>query len=177
MRSIPQAALDILSGDVVPLFALINIQTPTPILATNCHRDIEHLGVNYSPDIGVIGIPQIKQEFSLSASSISLTFSDSTQELLSMAANSNIYDAQIDIHIAVLSPIDDSTVHVIESIYRGYLFEIKPGNHQLTLEFQNHMAKFDKTAGRRTNSVSQNRFYPNDKGFENLSNAAGGLQL
>jgi hypothetical protein len=177
MRSLPAQADAALDADRISVFALIHIQTPTPILATNCHRELEFNNEIFKTDTGLIKIPTITQEFSVSASSISLTFSDVDDGYLAMAMASNILNKQLDIHLAVLDPDTDELIDVIPSTYRGYLDDTKPGIKQVTFEFKNHMHKFDKTSGRRTNSASQNRFYPDDKCFENLSNAAGGIQL
>jgi len=173
MRNIPQAALDILAGECPAVFALIQLQTPTPICATNCHRIIEHNGISYRSDTGLQEFPAVNQEFTLNAAGVSLSFADDTQSLISMALNNDVFDSQLDIHIAILSPVDDSVVHVIESVYRGYLSEPQPTDHGITFTFKNHLAKFEKTAGRRTNSPSQQRFYPNDIGLDIITEVSG----
>jgi hypothetical protein len=177
MRSIPTQTDCLLNGDRATVFVLIHIKTPTPILATNCHRDLGFNDQVFKTDTGLLKVPFITQEFSVSASSVSITFSDSDDTYLAMALENNILHNQLDIHIAILDPETDELNHIIPSIYRGYLDDTKPGIHQVTFEFKNHMHKFSKAAGRRTNSASQNRFYPDDKGFEDLSNASGGIQL
>lgn len=169
MRSIPSSADALLNGDRGSVFALIHIQTPTPILATNCHREIGFDSQVFRTDSGLLKVPVITQEFSVSASTISLTFSDVDDAYLAMAMASNILNKQLDIHLAVFDPDTDELDYVIPSIYRGYLNDTRPGIHQVTFEFKNHMHNFSKTAGRRTNSASQNRFYPNDKGLENIT--------
>jgi hypothetical protein len=176
MRSIPAQTEALLNGDRASVFALIHIQTPTPILATNCHRELEFNNQVFKTDTGLMSVPVITQEFTVSASSISLTFSDANDAYLAMAMANNILNSQLDIHIAILDPDTDELDYVIPSIARGYLDDTKPGIHKVTFEFKNHMHKFSKTAGRRTNSPSQNRFYPNDQGFDILTNSAGATE-
>ncbi len=172
MRSYPAPVDAAFNGERGSVFALVHINTPTPILATNCHRELGYNAEVFRTDTGLLKIPTITQEFSVSASTISLTFSDVDNSYLASAMAGNILNKQLDIHLAVLDPDTDDLLHVIPSIYRGYLDDTKPGKHQVTFEFKNHMHKLDKTAGRRTNSPSQNRFYPNDKAFENLTREA-----
>jgi hypothetical protein len=169
MRSNPPNVESLLAGDRASVFALIHIQTPTPILATNCHRDLEYNGQVFKTDTGLLKVPVITQEFIVSASSVSITFSDSNDAYLAMALANNILNKQLDIHIAIIDPETDELDYVIPSICRGYLDDTKPGIHQVTFEFKNHMHNFSKIAGRRTNSASQNRFYPSDKGLENIT--------
>lgn len=175
MRSISSTAETALEADRASVFALVHIQTPTPILATNCHRQLEFNNQVFKTDTGLMNVPVITQEFSLSASSISLTFADSNDAYLALAMANNVLNAQLDIHIAILDPDTDELDYVIPSISRGYLNDTKPGIHQVTFEFKNHMHKFSKTAGRRTNSPSQNRFYPDDKGFDRLTASTGSV--
>jgi hypothetical protein len=169
MRSIPIQTDSLLDGDRATVFALIHIKTPTPILATNCHRDLGFNDQVFKTDTGLLKVPLITQEFSVSASSVSITFSDFNDAYLAMALENNISYKQLDIHIAILNPETDEIDYIIPSIYRGYLDDTKPGIHQVTFEFKNHMHNFSKVAGRRTNSASQNRFYPSDQGFENIT--------
>lgn len=173
MRHITSAASQSLESDKVSIFALVIIQTPTPIIATNCHREIEYNNETYSPNTGLLKLPVISQEFSLSASTVSLSLSDVSDSYLSMAMNSNLLNSQLDIHLAILNADTDELLQVIPSVYRGYLDDTNPGKHAVTFSFKNHMHKFTKTAGRKTNSPSQNRFFPADKGLDILTNATG----
>jgi hypothetical protein len=177
MRNLLPATAAALEAGSAIIYSLVKINTPTPIFATDAHRKINHLGEVYRTDTGMGKLPNITQEFSLSAGTIALTFSDIDDAYLAMSQNDGIYNAQLDIHFAVLSTVDDSTLEVIPSVARGYLHQPDPMRKRMKFVFKNHMHKFSKTAGRRTNIASQNRFYPDDKGFENLSNAAGGIQL
>lgn len=172
MRDINNAATLSLESDRVSIFALVMIQTPIPILATNCHRELTYSNETYRTDTGLLKLPVINQEFSLSASTLSLNFSDASDNYLAMAMANNLLNAQLDIHLAILDADTDELIQVIPSVARGYLDDIKPGKHTVTFEFKNHMHKFTKTAGRRTNSPSQNRFYPDDHGFDVLTDEA-----
>lgn len=175
MRNFLPETVVALAADCAVVYSLIEIRTPTPIFATNGHRKIEHAGEVYQVDTGLEKLPMITQEFSLSASSLSVSFSDVDNVLLAAAQNSNLYGAQLDIHIVALNTETDATLEVIPSVYRGYLDEVKPGDRKITFGFKNHMNKFTKTAGRRTNSPSQNRFYPDDKGFDKLTASTGSV--
>ena len=169
-----EAALE--AGSAI-IYSLVEIRTPTPILATNAHREIQYANETFKVDAGLGKLPTVTQEFSLSAGTMTLPFSDSDNAYLAMSQNPNIYNSQLDIHFVVLSLDDDSVLEVIPSVARGYLNDIKPGHYKIDFEFKNHMHKFSKTAGRRTNSPSQNRFYPDDKGFDILTDSVGATEL
>ena len=66
--------------------------------------------------------------------------------------------------------LDDQTQTILgESIiHNGRLsdYSYDESGHELVLVSSSVWADFDKVAGRRTNSASQQRYYPNDKGFD-----------
>lgn len=175
MRNLLPETQAALSAGSAIIYSLVEIRTPTPILATDAHRKIEYAGEIYRTDTGMGKLPRITQEFSLSAGTISLVFSDADDGYLASATHPNFYNSQLDIHFAVLSLDDDSVLQVIPSVARGYLHKPEPLRKQMKLVFKNHMFKFDKTAGRRTNSESQQRFFADDMAFENVTNAAAGV--
>jgi hypothetical protein len=169
MRNLLPATVAALEAGSAIIYSLVEIKTPTPIFATDAHRKITFGGEVYRTDTGMGKLPRITQEFSLSAGTLSLTFADTNDAYLAMSQLAGIYNAQLDIHFAVLSIDDDSVLEVIQSVARGYLHKPEPLKKQVRFVFKNHMFKFDKTAGRRTNSASQQRYYPDDMGFENIT--------
>ncbi len=173
MRNLLPATEAALEAGSAIIYSLVEINTSTPIFATDAHRAVEYSGEVYRTDTGMGKPPKITQEFSLSAGTMALTFSDVNDAYLAMAQAGGVYNAQLDIHFVVLSTVDDSTLEVIPSVARGYLHKPEPLRKQVKFVFKNHMLKFDKTAGRRTNSASQQRLYPNDMGFENITRESG----
>lgn len=173
MRNFPQAVTDALASGHVELRALVQLQLSTPIYACT-GQQITYAGNVYTPDSGLEDVPDISQDFVLSSSSMTLTFSDVTDTLLALAVSGGYSGAQLDIHIAVLNPADMSLLHVIPSVYRGYCEDLQPSETgKVAFSFANHMHRFDRTAGRRTNTSSQQRFFPADNGFEQVTQSSG----
>lgn len=173
MRNLPQAAIDALASDVVVLSALVQLDLPTPIYASTA-QVISWNGNTYRPDTGLISVPDITQDFNLSANSLTLTFADASEQILSSARQNGYADAQLDIHIAIINPADYSVLHVIPSVYRGYCEELQPSDTAKTsFTFKNHMHKFDRKAGRKTNTPSQQRYYEHDNTFDQITSASG----
>ena len=167
MRNLLSATKTALAKGEVVFAALVELDLPTPIFATDYQRALSYDAKSFLTSTGLKDVPDIKQEFALSASSYSLVFNDDTSELLSMAANSDVHGAQLDIHVVIISTVDDSIIEVIPSVYRGYLENPVPlDNARMKFEFKNHLSSFEKTAGRRTSSASQQRHYKDDRGFD-----------
>lgn len=176
MRNLLPETLAALEAGSVIVYSLVQINLPVPIFATDAHRSIGYDGEVYRAYVGMDKLPRITQEFSLSAGTIPLSFSDVDDVYLAMAQASDVYGAQLDIHFAVLNTENDSILQVIPSVARGYLHKLEPLRKKMKFVFKNHMHKFDKTAGRRTNSESQQRFFPNDMAFENVTRSAVGVE-
>ncbi len=174
MRNLPEAVTQLLASGQVVLAVLIEFQLDQPLYISANGRYFEHSGKNYIPGL-VKNIPSIKSDFSLSANSMSLVFSDCDDELLGVMRNNGHYDKQIDIHLAIINPTDYSLAHVIPSIYRGYCHDMKPSeNGSLSVVFKNHMHKFNRKSNRKTNTASQSRKYPNDHIFDELAGSGAG---
>lgn len=166
MRNLLPVTKSALSKGEVVFAGLVEIDLPVPIFATDYQRALSYDAKSFLTNTGLNNVPDIKQEFALSASTYSLVFDDSSSELLSLVANNDVHGARLNIHIAIISAVDDSIVEVIPSVYRGYLENPVPlDNARIKLEFKNHLGNFEKTAGRRTSSASQQRHYDGDRGF------------
>lgn len=175
MRNLPPEATQLLTGGRVVLGALLEWQLSQPVYWSSRAQVINYAGNDYLPGL-VQKIPAIKSDFSLSANSMTLTISDVESQLLAEMRSNGYHDSQLDIHLAILHPDTYAVAHVIPSIYRGYCHDIKPTESgTLGVVFKNHMLKFDRVAGRKTNSANQQRYYPHDHVFDDLAGAAGEL--
>ena len=78
--------------------------------------------------------------------------------------------------------VDDDGAVIGDSIlaFDGRItrFEIKESSRtsEITIEVASHWADFEKTAGRLTNTNSQQRFFPNDLGFAYAANTIRDLR-
>lgn len=175
MRNLPSDAVAALQSDVVVMAALVQFDLSAPVYACTL-RDIAYGGNAYLCNTGLMSVPAIKQDFALSASSLSLRFADPGDVLLAQAHDHGYLDAVLNIHIALMDQTDHSIIHVIPSVYRGYCDDVAPSDDGITeFKFKNHMHKLQRVRGRKTNTASQQRYYPADNAFDQLTATSGDI--
>jgi hypothetical protein len=173
MRELSSAAVSALASGTADIMPLVSINLSTPVYASTM-IDIGYNGVVYLQNTGLKSVPDITQDFVLSASSISIEFADPGNMIFGSAYYGGYHGARVDIHLAIINSDDYSLLHVINSIYRGYIDDVQPGtNGATTLTVKNHAYKFDRVAGRKTNTASQQRWYPADPTFDKITTTSG----
>jgi hypothetical protein len=125
--------------------------------------------ITYSANGFLQKMGSISESAGLTIGSLSLSLSGVNQTLISDVLNNGHIHRQITIKRAF---INASTNALIESfsIYSGRVesMDIVDTDKTSMINFRvsNHWGDFARLAGRRTNSGSQNQFFPNDKGFD-----------
>ena len=148
---------------------LVKLEFDTTYYYTDFSSDIVDGGDTYSANGFLQKIGSISESASLTIGSLSLSLSGVNQTLISDVLNNGHIHRQITIKRAF---INASTNALIESfsIYSGRVegMDIADNDKTSMINFQvsNHWGDFARLAGRRTNSGSQNQFFPNDKGFD-----------
>lgn len=173
MRNLPSSAITALQADLVTIAALVQFQLPGGAVNSSTAQQVVYNGTTYRADTGVADVPDIVQDFNLSASTISLKYADADGLLESAAITGGYFDSQLDIHIAIFNSETLQLLHVIPSVYRGYCDDLQPGKSEVTFTFKNHAHRFDRKAGRKTNNASQHRYYPDDAGFNQITQSSG----
>ena len=111
--------------------------------------------------------PKITSEPKLNA--CDLEFTGLAPEVLSIPLRENYMNAPVKV-TRVCVHRDSRTFLNAYTVYQGclsgYEFDEDNADAQLTLTATSIWAALDQKAGRRSNSASQQRFYPNDKGFD-----------
>lgn len=173
MRNLPPSAITALQADLVTIAALVQFQLPGGSVNSSTAQQVIYSGTTFRADTGLMDVPDISQDFALSASTINLKYADSDGALEAAALASGYFEARLDIHIAIFNSETLQLLHVIPSVYRGYCDDLQPGKGAVTFSFKNHATRFDRKKGRRTNDASQHRFYPGDPGFNRLTQSSG----
>ena len=127
-------------------------------------------GTNYLYESNgfLLKIGSISESSGMTSGSLSVTLSAVNQTLISDLLNNGHIHRKVTIKRAF---INSSTNALIESfsIYSGRVEGMEISDNEkssiINLRIANHLSDFARMSGRRTNSGSQNQFFPTDKGF------------
>ena len=153
------------SGSIKPV-ALVEIQFPTVQRLTNHYKDISHNSNTYSASGHLLKISAKAENSQINVANFSIQLSAVDNAFVSIALNNVISNDEVTVDIGFID--SDETLIDTFNYDKGFInnFSIDTKTGILTLNCTSHFGDFSRTAGRKTNEGSQQRFYPNDKGFE-----------
>jgi len=163
---------ELATNDIRPVH-LITIGFSTPVNITDCSfpltSSISGSSVTYLASDHLIGISDFSEQTDVSKSTITLTLSGAEQTYISVVLNENVINDTVTIFRGFLE--DDNTIVADPFLlYKGSVenFEIqeKETSSTLSLSIVSHWADFNKKNGRKTNNVSQQRFFSTDVGMD-----------
>ena len=163
---------ELATNDIRPVH-LITIGFGTPVNITDCSfpltSSISGSSVTYLASDHLIGISDFSEQTDVSKSTITLTLSGAEQTFISVVLNENVINDTVTIFRGFLA--DDNTIVADPFLlYKGSIenFEIqeKETSSTLSLSIVSHWADFNKKNGRKTNNVSQQRFFSTDVGMD-----------
>ncbi|HSG31494.1 MAG TPA: hypothetical protein VLB82_08120 [Thermodesulfobacteriota bacterium] len=163
---------ELATNDLRPIH-LITIGFGTPLNFTDCSfsltSSVSGSSVTYTPSNFIMGISNFTEEVDITKTSLKLGFSGADTSLISVVLNENVVNDAVTIFRGFL---DSSNAIIADPflLYDGQIdtFEIQESNKEsnLILNITSHWANFDKKNGRKTNNVSQQRFFSTDVGME-----------
>ncbi len=163
---------ELATNDLRPIH-LITIGFGTPLNFTDCSfsltSSVSGSSVTYTPSNFIMGISNFTEEVDITKTSLKLGFSGADTALISVVLNENVVNDAVTIFRGFL---DSSNAIIADPflLYDGQIdtFEIQESNKEsnLILNITSHWANFDKKNGRKTNNVSQQRFFSTDVGME-----------
>ena len=152
---------------------LITISFGTPVNITDCSFDltssISGSSVTYSASKFIMGITDFTEETDISKQSFDLTLSGADQTFISVCLNENIVNDGVVVYRGFLN---DSNALIADPflLYKGTIdtFGISESGtgSSVTLRIVSHWADFEKMNGRKTNNISQQRFFSTDVGMD-----------
>ena len=151
---------------------LITIGFGTPQNITDCVHDltssVSGSSVTYSSSSFLVSYPEVSEETDIGKSSISIALSGADQTYISLALAENIVNDAVTIYRAFL---DDNNAIIADPflLYKGnietYTISEDQTSSILNLNIVSHWADFEKKSGRKTNNISQQRFFSSDVGM------------
>jgi hypothetical protein len=152
---------------------LITISFGTPVNITDCSFDltssVSGSSVTYSASKFIMGISDFTEETDISKQSFDLTLSGADQTFISVCLNENIVNDGVVVYRGFLN---DSNALIADPflLYKGTIdtFGISESGtgSSVTLRIVSHWADFEKMNGRKTNNISQQRFFSTDVGMD-----------
>ena len=163
---------ELATNDIRPVH-LITIGFGTPINITDCSfpltSSVSGSSVTYSASDFILGISNHSEQTDLTKASIDLVLSGADQTFISTVLNENVTNDEVTIYRGFLN---DSNSIIADPflLYKGNIenFTIQESEKDsaVNLTIVSHWADFDKKNGRKTNNVSQQRFFSTDVGMD-----------
>jgi len=155
-----------LGNQNIKAIALVEINFPTPQRLTNHYKDITHNSNTYTSSSHLLGISGKGENSAIDVSSFQIELSAVDNTFVAIVLNNVVNNDQVTVDMGFLNSSDaliDTFTYEI-----GFIdsFRIATEKGRLVLNCTSHFADFSRTAGRKTNNGSQQRFFSTDVGFE-----------
>lgn len=111
----------------------------------------------------------VKETASIKSNKITFTMSGVDQAYISAMMSQNNINNTFDVYRATIDAngsIIGAPFMVYSGIIVGYAISDSDTSSEIALDIASHWTDFEKTSGRKTNSASQNRYFPDDRGME-----------
>lgn len=175
-RILPAGAVDILTSGAFVTTELVEIGLSTPLYLTTAQFDISAATATsggtqtYIAQGQFMSYTGVREIDEVRVNNINVTFSGATNTYVNIALNDNylhrpfrIY--KIFLNSATMALLTDP-IMIYDGSITGASVEESSRESLVTFQTSNEFYDFERTAGRRTNTGSQTRFYPGDKGMD-----------
>lgn len=155
-----------LANQSVKPIVLVEILFPTPQRLTNHYKDITHNSNTYSSSGHLLSVSGNTESTEVNVSSFQIELSAVDGAFVSIVLNNVVSNDEVTVDVGFL----DSSDALIDTFTfnKGFIdsYSIDTDTGKLVLNCTSHFADFSRVAGRKTNSGSQQIFFPTDKGME-----------
>ena len=163
---------ELATNDIRPIH-LITIGFSSPVNITDCSfpltSSVSGSSVTYASSSFVMGISNFSEEVDITKTTLNLGLSGADQTFISTVLNENITNDEVKIFRGFLQ---DTNVLFSDPflLYNGQIdnFSISESDTDslVNLSIVSHWADFEKRSGRKTNNISQQRFFSTDVGMD-----------
>lgn len=146
--------------------------TPTAVYLTSFVTDIDFAGNTYLANGKLLGLGNVKQSIDIKVSNVNLTLDAVDPTLVSILLNNSQNSRDVNVYTVILNKnyqIQGNPIAMQSLIVNGspkITDDRKNGKAIITLRLASEFANWSKKSGRRTTPASQQRFFPNDTGFD-----------
>ena len=174
-RGLDANVVAILNSNSFITCELIEFELTTPIYLTNAQFDIATDTATsggtqtYIAQGSFMTYSGVREIDEVRVNNINISFSGATNTYINIALNDNYLHRSFRIYKTYLNPTDMTElvepVLIYDGVVVGASVEEGPQESVVTFQTANEFYDFERTAGRKTNDGSQQRFYPGDKGM------------
>tara|TARA_R100000353_G_scaffold111758_1_gene80113 strand:- start:303 stop:869 length:567 start_codon:yes stop_codon:yes gene_type:complete len=172
-RTLTTAVKNELATNNISPIHLLTIGFSTPVNITDCIFDITSSvsgsSVTYTSSAFLLDTTSFEEQTDISKTSLTINLSAVDTSFVSVVLGENIVNDSVKIFRGLL---DSSNSLIADPIllYEGNIdtFQISESknNANVSLTVVSHWADFEKKSGRRTNNISQQRFFSSDVGMD-----------
>lgn len=150
------------------------VQLPGNLFLTDAPGDVVWKGNTYLSNGLLMSLGQVSNSTSISANTYTLTLDNTDLTTLALYGSVSYVGDQASIHVGLLDEkgsliVDgsgDGPFEIYKGIYDSYKVDESSGKSTIAIKLKSHWAAFNRTAGRFTNSASQQEIYPGDSFFD-----------
>lgn len=157
-----------LAQDDIRLASFIYVDIGSGIYLTDYAHDLVLGATTYTSSDHLVSIGAPKESRDLRVNSVTMTLSGVDQTYISMFLTNDYVNRQVKFSRGLISETGQLIGNAI-LVFDGRMtrFEIRESSRtsEISVEVASHWADFEKKSGRLTNTNSQQRFFPGDKGF------------
>lgn len=178
-RGINATTTAAMSGDSFRIATLVNLDLAAPVFLTDYGVNLTINSQLWTSSGHLLEVGDVSETAGLRVNSMTLALSGVEQSFVSAFLSSDYIDRQVKIYRAIL---DQSNVLVGSEflVFDGRISAISIDDDEngsiITVEIASHWADFEKTNGRRTNTISQSIHFPGDLGFDYASQTIKNLK-
>jgi len=169
-RSINSSVKTALAGDSFRLANLMRFDFSSVLRITDYGTSVTSVTLGtFNPSSHLLDFGGISETSSLKGNKFSITLSGVDQSYVSILLSDNQIGRRFQAWRAVLDVNDviiGQPFMVFDGIIVGFSIADSGTDSKVSVEVASHWTDFEKTSGRKTNSNSQNAFFPNDRGMD-----------
>lgn len=173
------ATIAALASDSIRLATLIKLNFPTPIYITDYGQDITLNTITYDASSYILEVGEASETGAIRVNSMDLVLSAVERSYVSLFLNSDYINKRVLIQRACLDNNDNvigEPITYFDGRIVAYDIEDSGTDSKITIEVASHWQDFDKVQNRKTNSKSQQFYFPDDFGFAYAASAITSLK-
>lgn len=177
-RTVSSAMLTALESDSFEMAHLVYLGVGSGLYSTDYNHQITYSNNTYEASEYLLDVGQPSESQDLRVNSLQLTYSSVGSSYLGAFLNNDWINRQATIARAVLSngSIVGTPITIFDGKISSFAISENKTESDLTVTIASHWADFQKQAGRKTNSNSQQFFFSGDLGFQYASSLVRDLK-
>ena len=155
-----------LANQSVKPIVLVEILFPTPQRLTNHYKDITHNSNTYLASSHLLSVSGNTESTEVNVSSFQIELSAVESSFVSIVLNNVVSNDEVTVDVGFLDSSDAliDTFNFNKGFIDSYSIDTEKG--RLVLNCTSHFSDFSRVAGSKTNTGSQQIFFPNDRGMD-----------